>query len=31
MVNDALAEELAGDLHALAIKALTPEESLSTS
>ena len=28
MVNDALAEELAGSLHALAIKALTPEESL---
>ena len=31
MVNAALAEELAGGVHALAIKALTPEESLSTS
>jgi BolA protein len=31
MVNDALAEELSGELHALAIKALTPEESVSTS
>ena len=31
MVNAALAEEIAGGVHALAIKALTPEESLSTS
>ena len=31
MVNAALADELAGGVHALAIKALTPEESLSTS
>ena len=26
MVNDALAEELAGRIHALAISALTPDE-----
>jgi BolA family transcriptional regulator, general stress-responsive regulator len=26
MVNDALAKELAGRIHALAIKAITPEE-----
>jgi BolA protein len=26
MVNEALAEELSGKIHALAVKALTPEE-----
>jgi BolA protein len=26
MVNDVLAEELSGKIHALAVKALTPEE-----
>ncbi len=31
LVNEALAEELAGGIHALSIRALTPEEALKTS